>query len=171
MPAPVPTTRLADYPSIFVASLCIGAFGAVLGLTYPLLSLLLAERGFSPLFIGTNAAVMGIGIALSTISLSSLTARLQAGRVLIVCLIACGTIAVGFHLSQGAVSWFVLRIALGYVVNNIFVLLEVWVNSVSSDRIRGRAISAFTMSLTVGFAIGPLGVALREIHPAFYHSS
>lgn len=150
----------SDFPSIFAASFGIGAFGLALGLTYPLLSLLMAERGVAPSIIGLNAAAMGVGIALSTLLLSRLTAQFSAGWLITAGLLGSAMVILMFGYTRDLTTWFLLRIILGFHVNAVFVLTEAWVNAASSEAIRGRAVSSYTMSLSVGFAVGPLGIPL-----------
>lgn len=154
------TRRTSDFPSILAASFGIGAFGVALGLTYPLLALLLAGRGVEPQIIGLNAAAMGVGILISTVAMSHLTARLHPGTVITLSLFGSAAIILAFGFTDDLWTWFALRVALGFAVNAVFVLTEAWVNEASTDEIRGRAVSGYTMALTTGFALGPLGVPL-----------
>ena len=166
MPSTLIHDKTTDFPSLFAASLGIGAFGLALGLTYPLLTLLLAERGVAPHVIGLNAAAMGIGIAVSTVFMPYLTNRFRAGSLIVAGLFSSALVMLAFSSTDSLSAWFVLRIVLGFCVNAVFVLTEAWVNAAASDRIRGRAVSGYTMSLSAGFAIGPLGVPLFGIDSA-----
>jgi MFS family permease len=56
--------------------------------------------------------------------------------------------------------WFVLRAFLGAASESLFVLSETWLNSLSSEATRGRAMGAYTAALSVGFALGPLLLSL-----------
>ncbi len=156
----IATRKTSDFPSILAASFGIGAFGLALGLTYPLLTLLMAERGVPSHIIGLNAAAMGIGIALSTLVMSRLTARFSPGFLITVGLLGSAAVILAFGMTDDIAVWFALRIFLGFNVNAVFVLTEAWVNEAAADNIRGRAVSGYAMSLTIGFALGPLGVPL-----------
>ena len=166
MSSSAPSRESTDIPLILAASFGIGAFGLALGLTYPLLTLLLAERGVSPHVIGLNAASMGLGIAVSTIFLPSLTSCFRHGGLIVAGLLGAAATMLAFSLTGNILAWFVLRMALGFCVNTAFVLTEAWVNAAASDRIRGRAVSGYTMSLSAGFAIGPLGIPVLGIDTA-----
>ena len=152
--------KTSDFASILAACFGIGAFGLALGLTYPLLTLLMAERGITPFIIGLNAAAMGVGVAISTVTISWLTQRFSAGTLIVASLIASAVVILSFGTTDQLYAWFALRIILGFCVNAVFVLTEAWVNAACTDDIRGRAVSGYTMSLSAGFAFGPLGVPL-----------
>lgn len=160
MPLTLAPERTTDFPSILAASIGIGAFGMALGLTYPLLTLLLAERGVAPHIIGLNAAAMGIGIAISTLFMSHFTMRFRAESLIVAGLLGTAVVILAFLSTDSIIVWFALRIVLGFCANAVFVLTEAWVNVAASDHIRGRAVSGYTMSLSAGFAIGPLGIPL-----------
>lgn len=147
-----------DIVSVLAASAGIGVFGLALGLTYPLLTLLLVAQGVAPHVIGLNAAAMGVGIVISTVTIPWLTARYSAGTLMVAGLLGAACMITGFALTDNVALWFALRIALGFCVNAVFVLTEAWVNAAASESVRGRAISAYTMALSAGFAIGPIGV-------------
>ena len=120
----------------------------------------------APHVIGSNAAAMGIGIGISTVFMPYFTNRFRAGSLIVAGLISTALVMLAFSSTENLTAWFVLRIVLGFCVNAVFVLTEAWVNAAASDGIRGRAVSGYTMSLSAGFAIGPLGVPLLGIDSA-----
>jgi len=160
MSSSVAANRSSDLPSILAACFGIGAFGLALGLTYPLLTVLLMERGVAPHVIGLNAATMGVGIAISTVFMSRLTASHGAGSLITAGLLGAAAVILAFGFTDSIAVWFGLRVALGFAVNAVFVLTEAWVNASAADGIRGRAVGGFTLSLSAGFALGPLGIPL-----------
>lgn len=160
MVTPAATRTSTDFPSVFAASFGIGAFGLALGLTYPLLTLLMAERGVGAHIIGLNAASMGIGIALSTVFMTRLTRRFNTGLLITAGLLGSAAVILAFGFTDNIAVWFALRVVLGFNVNAVFVLTEAWVNEASTNEFRGRAVSGYGMSLTAGFALGPLGIPL-----------
>ena len=160
MVTPSATRTSTDFPSVFAASFGIGAFGLALGLTYPLLTLLLAQRGVPAHVIGLNAAAMGVGVALSTLVMTRLTARFNAGLLITVGLLGSAVMILAFGFTDNIAIWFALRVVLGFNVNAVFVLTEAWINEASTDDFRGRAVSGYGMALTGGFALGPLGIPL-----------
>lgn len=150
----------ADWPSIVAILVGISAFGLALGLTYPLVSLLLAGRGVSDTMIGLNAAVMFLGQAIATLGLPWLSARIAPARLIIFGLLVAALSVAALAASEHLAIWFICRFTLGFGVNQVFVLGEVWLNAACPDRLRGRVASLYEMSLAGGFALGPLGIPL-----------
>ncbi len=157
-PGEPPGEPPVDWSSILAIIVGIGAFGLALGLTYPLVSLLLAARGVSEGLIGLNAATMFAGQAVATLVLPQLAARIRPARLIILGLLLAAVSVLALVATEDLTVWFLARFALGFGVNQVFVLGEVWMNAATPDRLRGRIASAFETSLAAGFALGPLGI-------------
>ncbi|GAB5468714.1 MAG: MFS transporter [Rhodospirillales bacterium] len=149
-----------DWSAIAAIVTGIAAFGLALGLTYPLVSLLLAGRGVSDSIIGLNAAAMFCGQAVATLLLPRLSALMRPARLIVVGLLIAAFSVLSLAASDDLTLWFVARFCLGFGVNQVFVLGEVWLNAACPDRLRGRVASAYETSLACGFALGPLGIPL-----------
>jgi MFS family permease len=147
-----------DWGSIVAVTLGISAFGVALGLTYPLISLILAARGFGETIIGLNAGVYALGMVTATLMMPRMTNRLAAGRLIVSGLTASAAIIMGFALLPWITAWFLLRFMLGFSMNTVFVLAEAWLNTACPDHLRGRVTAVFTAAMSAGFATGPLGV-------------
>ncbi|MEQ8651776.1 MAG: MFS transporter [Kiloniellales bacterium] len=152
--------EVADWSSIVAILVGISAFGLALGLTYPLVSLLLAGRGISDGIIGLNAAAMFVGQAVATLSLPWFSARIAPARLIIVGLVIAAFSVLSLAATDDLTIWFLCRFTLGFGINQVFVLGEVWLNVACPDRLRGRVASAYETSLAGGFALGPLGIPL-----------
>lgn len=156
-----------DWASILAITIGITAFGVSLGLTYPLISLILIDRGYGEGVVGLNAGIYGLGIAASTAFMPWMTKRFGAGRLVVAGLaISAATIA-GFALLPSLVAWFLLRFVLGWSINIVFVLGEAWLNAACTETLRGRVTAAYMGSTTIGFALGPLGVPLLGMDDGF----
>ena len=150
----------SDWSSIFAVIVGISAFGISLGLTYPLISLILAAQGYGEGLIGFNASVAAMGIGVSTLLLPWVTDRIPADRLVILGL-AMSAITIGsFAIFPSLVAWFFLRFMLGFSINLVFVLSEAWLATACTDQLRGRVTAGYTASLNTGFALGPLGIPL-----------
>jgi MFS family permease len=147
-----------DWGSIVAVTLGISAFGVALGLTYPLISLILTARGFGETIIGLNAGAYALGMVTATLMMPQMTSRLSAGRLIVSGLAASAAIIMAFALLPSITAWFLLRFTLGFSMNTVFVLAEAWLNTACPDHLRGRVTAVFTASMSAGFAMGPLGV-------------
>lgn len=130
-------------------------FGLTYGLSAPLIAQSLALRGLGETLIGLNAALYAVGVLVVAAWLPSLAARvgMRAGTALALLLVAL--VLPGFALAA-VWLWFPLRFLLGVGSEGVFVLTEAWVNRLSTERSRAKAIAAYTASLSLGFAVGPL---------------
>ncbi|MEQ8354864.1 MAG: MFS transporter [Kiloniellaceae bacterium] len=148
--------RATDWASVTALITCIGVFGLALGLTYPLLSLMMAERGFSDFMIGFNGATTCIGVILAVFCLPRLLASFGAFAVVVLGLAGAAAFLLALPFTDPLIAWPALRIALGFCLNAIFVVSEAWLNAVTAERIRGRVIGVYATVMAAGFAIGPL---------------
>src|SRR5690606_29035846 len=110
------------------------AFSVAQGLTYPLVSLTLEARGYSPTLIGVNAFSYAVGTAASTLLVGSLTARWRADRLIIASLVVCSLCLATFAASASFAVWLVARFLLGFFASVIFMLGEAWLNAACPDR-------------------------------------
>ena len=149
-------SRPTDWASVIALITCIGVFGLALGLTYPLLSIIMAEAGFSDLMIGLNGATTCIGVILAVFCLPGLLHRYGAFAVLVLGLGCSAGFLLALPFADPLVAWPLLRIALGFCLNAIFVVSEAWINAVTAERIRGRVIGIYATVMAGGFALGPL---------------
>ncbi len=150
----------ADWSAISAIITGIAAFGIALGLTYPLVSLLLAGRGVSDDMIGLNAAAMFVGAGVSTLLLPKISAILAPARLIVLGLVIAAISVFALSLTDDLAVWFLARFTMGFGINFVFVLGEVWLNAACPDRLRGRVASAYETSLAGGFALGPVGIPL-----------
>lgn len=149
-----------DWASIMAVTLGISAFGVALGLTYPLISLILTARGFGETIIGLNAGIYALGMVMATLMMPRLTHWLPAGRLIMLGLAGSAAVILGFALLPSITAWFALRFALGFGINTVFILGEAWLNVACPDYMRGRVTAIYTASMGAGFATGPLGVPM-----------
>jgi MFS family permease len=157
----------ADWAAIAVVVFGATAFSVSQGLTYPLISLMLAERGVAPGVIGLNGAVFAIGIGMSTLLIGPITAVLNGHRLIVAAL--CGvaaSLALLASFEQLSV-WFVARFSLGFSASIIFTTSEAWLNTACPDRIRGRVSGLYGAGICAGFAAGPLAIPLFGIEDGF----
>ena len=147
-----------DWLSVATVTVGITVFAVAQGLTYPLISLLLAERGVSETIVGLNAAAFMLGLAISVLIVPALTKHLRAGQVIVAGLAGAAVTLIGFAVTDALAIWFLLRFILGFCVNAIYVFGEAWLNAASDDTVRGRVAGIYSAGMTLGFVIGPLAI-------------
>ncbi|MEJ6391637.1 hypothetical protein V8J82_00130 [Gymnodinialimonas sp. 2305UL16-5] len=108
-----------DWWSVGTVTIGITVFAIAQGLTYPLISLLLAARDVSDTTIGLNAAAFMLGLGVSVLVVPRLTRHLRAGQVIVAGLLGAAMSLGGFAATDNLSAWFLLRFALGFCVNAI----------------------------------------------------
>lgn len=137
----------------------VGAFAFTLGLTYPLLSLILAAQGIDAALIGINAAMTPIGIILAS-PLVPLGARgLGLYRLAAWSLVVVVASIAAMGLIHDLALWFVLRLILGVALAGLFVASETWINLLAPGSVRGRLIAIYAVVGSAGFGLGPAVLA------------
>lgn len=141
-----------------IASITI--FGLILGLTYPLLSLILEARGVPTDLIGYNASMTAVGILISAPFMPRLARLVGVAELILLCLVATGVLLLALRAVPDVYAWFPLRILLGVAINGLFILSEAWINQIADDRNRGRIVGLYAAVLSAGFGVGPLIIPL-----------
>ncbi|MDB5412887.1 MAG: transporter [Rubritepida sp.] len=131
-------------------------FGLTYSLTAPLIALDLAERGLGETAIGLNAAMHAVGVLLTAPLLPHLVARFGTRRMVVGALLLSAVVVALFPAMPLIWLWFPLRLLLGCASETLFVLSETWINHLSAEESRARAMATYTVALSAGFAVGPL---------------
>ncbi|MEM6985635.1 MAG: MFS transporter, partial [Pseudomonadota bacterium] len=142
------------------ACAAITVFGLAFGISYPLLSLVMEERGYEPDVIGLNAAMVPLGIVLFSPLIPRLTRKLGAKRCLVVAALLSALCFPLYKVVDSLAVWFVLRLVQGMASATLYVLSEVWIVRFAGDQHRGRVVAVYASLLSVSFAAGPLVVGL-----------
>lgn len=142
--------------ALIAAIACVTVFGLSIGLSAPLLSLLLDARGTNPVVTGLNTGAAFIGVILGPLLVARVIGRVDVRHFLLLCLALDIVFFLAMHVFQGLGAWFVLRAVLGLVGSSIFTTSEAWINRLSTDASRGRVMGAYAAALGAGFGLGPL---------------
>jgi MFS family permease len=135
---------------------CIFATGVGMGLSLPLLSLILNRHGISGTVIGLNASFGAVALIAFTPLIPRLAARLGTVRFLIACYLVAALSLLSFRASDALVLWFVFRFTLNCALQGLFLVSELWINQIATDSVRGRLVAIYAALVSAGFAIGPL---------------
>ncbi|HYH93744.1 MAG TPA: MFS transporter, partial [Candidatus Saccharimonadales bacterium] len=129
------------------------ALGAALGVFYPFISVILAERGFSPGEIGLTASIGALGFTLAVPAWGHLAdVRLGRPRTLIVC--ATGAALVGLAL---LLPWPAIVVAALFWV--FWVFESSWqplADAITVNAVRGRDYSRIRLLTSLSFALGAI---------------
>ena len=147
------------HKGIIAATTTVGAFCLTLGLSYPLLALVLESRGVATDLNGLNAAMTPLGLILSSPFIPRWAARWGAWRLAMVGLLLNSAVLLLLAITPYFWVWFPLRFCLGVVINVVFVISETWINQLASSQRRGRTMGFYVTIASTGFALGPLSLS------------
>ena len=157
----------ADWAAIAVVIFGVTAFSISQGLTYPLISLVLASREVSAGLIGLNSASFAAGMVLSVLLLGPITRHIKGHRVIVLALLGASFSLAMFASFEALWVWFAARFVLGFSASLIFMMSEAWLNTACPDHIRGRVAGLYGASLCAGFAAGPMAIPIFGTQDGF----
>ena len=148
--------------------LCTAAgMGSVIGMSFPLVTLLLEHEGFGASLIGINSAIGSVGILV----IGFFSARMLGRHGAFASIITAGILGVGSLLAlpliEHPIGWFILRFSLALGLGFLWLLSESWLNMLSNNQNRGRIIGLYSVSFSSGLALGPVLVSLTGSNGLF----
>lgn len=149
--------------SIVAITAGMGAYGLTLGLTYPLLSLILEGQGYSSTMIGLNSAMTFVGVLASAPLIPMTVRRYGASRTMLGSIALTVTVLLALPALPNYWVWIGLRFLLGMVINVLFVVSDAWVLQVADPKKRGRMVGIYASAIAGGFALGPALVSMTGI--------
>jgi MFS family permease len=154
--AAAPRLSVQQKWSLTAAYACIFANGCGMGLSLPLLSLIMERNGVPATVIGLNAAAGSLAMMAVTPFISGWAARFGAIPFLLSCYLGVAICLLGFRATDSLVLWFALRIGLNCGLQGLFLISELWINQISPEHLRGRLVAIYAALVSMGFAIGPI---------------
>ncbi len=141
---------------IIAAILTITLVGMGLNLVFPLLSIRLANAGYSNLYVGVATAISGIANILIAPLIPGWARRFGVRRVILVAL-ALSTLSIClFDFAPNEASDLALRFIFGAAIGALFLMSEYWINAAAPEARRGLVLGIYGSFLALGFAAGPL---------------
>ena len=152
-----------NWRNLFAACTAISIFGFSLGITYPLLSLLLELQGVSSAMMGINAAMAPLGILLFSPLIPLLSKRFGSSRVAVAAAITTALLLLAYKQFNSLEAWFLIRLLQGMSVSVLFVLSEAWILQYAGNEHRGKIVALYGAVLAASFAMGPALIGLIGI--------
>lgn len=146
--------------SLAAAICCTAVAGIAMGLTWPLLALVLQGQGVSGSLIGLSSATQSFAVFLVAPMAPRIIVRFGLVRTVLTCIMATLTTLLLLPLFPDVHAWFPIRLALGASTMLLFIATETWVNQVAPETSRGRVIGLFGLLWSAGFASGPMIIGL-----------
>ena len=159
-------TKPAETPffAIAAAIATVTIAGIGLSLSATLISLRLAQFGYSARAIGLHTAASAL-LGLATAPYVPWLARhVGVRRLLIAALLLGAACLAAFDLTHGYWSWLAVRALYGIALTIMFILGEFWISAVVWPHRRGLVMGIYATAIAAGFAAGPF--LLAAIGPA-----
>ncbi|MBW2397298.1 MAG: MFS transporter [Deltaproteobacteria bacterium] len=131
------------------------ATSLIYGLSVPLLSLILQDRGISGTLIGTQAAVQSVAILLISPFLPRYMSKIGPAILMLASILVSLVAFLLLPFFPSMLAWFVLRFTIGAAGAVLWVCGEAWINQIAEDSTRGRVVAIYSMAVSAGFALGP----------------
>lgn len=139
---------------LVAAYACVFGTTVGLGLTLPLLPLEIERAGYSAFFNGLNGAIGGLALLITAPLVPAVAARVGPINMLLASF-ALAALCLALIPHTPVWAWFPIRFALNAALQSLFVVSEVWINTLATERTRGRLIGLYGALATAGFAAGP----------------
>ncbi len=151
-------------PSMIAVISCISTYGIMLGLSWPLISLILEARGINNTIIGANAAMVSLGTVLVSPLVPGWLSRFGARRFAIGCILAEALLFLALPAFDNLFAWFVIRFLMGASGTALFIASETWINALADDANRGRWLGLYNAVISATIAVGPLLLIATGTH-------
>jgi MFS family permease len=140
------------------------AASLIYGLSVPLLSLILEDRGVGGTLIGTQAAVQSTAILLISPFLPRFMSKIGPAILMLGAILVSLVAFLLLAFFPSMFAWFALRFVIGAAGSVLWVCGEAWINQIAEDATRGRIIAIYSMAVAAGFALGPAVLSLTGSH-------
>ena len=160
------TTSARRWRSLAAVMASAAGAGLTIGLTVPLISLVLERDGVGTALIGLNTAISALAVVVMAPVLPRLVGFLGTLPSMVLGIAVSAVAILLFPVFPGLAAWFGLRFVLGLGMAVHWVVSEAWINTVAAEDSRGRVIGVYVTVLAAGFAGGPLLVGYIGIEGA-----
>lgn len=142
---------------------CIAATSSMtvtLGLTWPLLAIMLERQGVPAWLNGLSASTQMLAILVVAPLGPRLIGWLGTVRVMVLGIVVMVAALLLLPVFPNVWAWFPIRFLLGLAAELIFTGGDIWINQLARDSTRGRLIGVYGTFLHAGFGVGPATIAL-----------
>jgi MFS family permease len=146
--------------NLIAVTAAMAATSLIYGLSVPLLSLILRDRGVGGVLIGSQAAIQSVAILLVSPFLPRFMSKIGPAVLMLGAILVSLVAFLLLAVFPGMLAWFALRFAIGAAGSVLWVCGEAWINQIAEDSSRGRVVAIYSMAVSAGFALGPAVLSL-----------
>ena len=152
VPSLTPQQRSLSLAAVIASTVGVGIS---YGIGYPITALTFEQWGAPTWLNGLVGSAPALAILICLPFFPKLVGRLGTipAMALGCCLVGAGFLLM--PLFQSPEAWLVLRFIMGAGLALPWLVGETWINTVATDKTRGRMLALYSMALFSGFAIGP----------------
>jgi len=155
--------KYVDFNSInsSVKYLSISAFltGVALGYFFTVIVITQKLNAYTESTIGIVAASFSLGLVSAGFFVSKILSKLGLYRMLLLSVSVQTVSVLAIFIFFNPINLAICHLMMGIMGGMNWMTMDTWVNIVSNDKNRGKAIGLYNSSISIGFAIGPLIVA------------
>ncbi len=160
-PAPEMGSAPSDRLRVILSAVAIVTLvGISLSVSGPLLALEMERWGTPSTLAGLTATLAGIGNLMFVPFVPRLASRFGVKRLVGTMLLVSAGLHLAFWVLPHLWVWAAFRFMLGASIGTLFVLSEYWISAAADPQRRGFIMGAYATALAIGFAIGPLLLAV-----------
>ena len=156
--------KYLDFESInpSIKYLSISAFftGIALGYFFTLIVIIQKLDGYSESVIGIISASFSFGLIIAGFFVSKILAKIGLYRMLFLSVVVQAACVISIFIYFIPINLTLCSFIMGVMGGMNWMTMDTWANIVSNDQNRGKAIGLYNSSISIGFAIGPLIVAI-----------
>ncbi len=138
----------------------ISIVGLSLGLTSPLISLVLENKGVNSSLIGLVASMASFGIVIVSPIIPRIISFAGSSSTLFSAIFIGGTSILLLPFLENIWAWLFLRFVLGCANGILFATSEILLNYIASEKNRGKLVSIYSVVLALCFSGGPVLIYL-----------
>jgi MFS family permease len=151
----IATSETINWRAAAAAIAAISVVGMSLGLSIPLISVLMEKQGHSATIIGANTAVGGVAALVAAPFGPKIAQYLGLNRAMALMVIIVAACFLSFNAFRHIEVWFVLRFVMNFAVTGLFLFSEFWISAAAPPSKRGFLLGVYVTFLSIGFAVGP----------------
>jgi len=144
-----------NFYAVIAAIAAISSVGIAIGISFPLISLLMEADGISSGIIGASVAIAGLAVIVVVPFVSRLSIRFGVVNMLVMSIVTSGLLLACFYFTDPLPYWFIIRFLFSASVSMAFILSEFWINEAAGEERRGIILGIYGTILSAGFALGP----------------
>jgi MFS family permease len=126
------------------------------GLQLALVPMRAQINGWNSADVGYLSSMYFIGFIIGCFTIPRLVSRIGHIRAFAALTAVMTTAILALSLGDNMLFWFLLRLAAGFSIVGLYLVIESWLNSQVENEVRGSVLSAYTAIVLAGLAVGQL---------------